>query len=98
MLVEVVPQVRELKPEYIRIDHIYDAFDVVSGTSGSLSYDWTGLDKAVDSILATGAKPFLSLSYMPSAISQGDMVSQPKNWSDWGAVVSETIKHYSGVS
>lgn len=97
MLSGVIPEVRALKPEYIRIDHIYDAFNVVSGSSGNLSFDWSGLDKAVDSILATGAKPFLSLSYMPSVIAKGDMVSQPNNWNDWGVVVSETIKHYSGV-
>lgn len=96
MVVNVIPEVKALKPEYIRIDHIYDAYNVVSGTSGSLRYDWTGLDKAVDSILATGAKPFLSLSYMPTAISQGDMVAQPRNWDDWGQVVAETIKHFSG--
>ena len=96
MVANVIPEVKTLKPEYIRIDHIYDAYNVVSGTSGNLSYNWTSLDKAVDSILATGAKPFLSLSYMPAAIAQGDMVSQPRNWNDWGEVVATTIKHFSG--
>ncbi|HOX96313.1 MAG TPA: glycosyl hydrolase [Candidatus Woesebacteria bacterium] len=96
MIANVVPEVKALQPAYIRIDHIYDAFKVVSGTSGNLSYDWSGLDRAVDSILATGAKPMLSLSYMPTAISKGDMVSTPRDWNDWGQVVGATIKHFSG--
>ncbi len=96
MLAGVTREVKALQPEYIRLDHIYDAYRVVSLNGGTLSYDWSGLDRAVDSILATGAKPFLSLSYMPEAIAKGDIVSAPKNWSDWGAVVAETIKHFSG--
>jgi hypothetical protein len=96
MIASVVPEVKRLKPEYIRIDHIYDAFNVVSGTSGNLSYDWSRLDGAVDSILATGAKPMLSLSYMPTAISKGDMVSTPRDWNDWGSVTAATVKHFSG--
>lgn len=96
MLEPVVAAVRTLRPEYIRLDHIYDAFKVVSRVDGQLSYDWSGLDKAVDVILATGAKPFLALSYMPDAISTGDMVSPARDWNDWGQVVQATIQHYSG--
>jgi len=96
MIKDVIGEVRALRPEVIRIDHIYDAFNVVSGESGNLRYDWSGLDGAVDSILATGAKPMLSLSYMPTVISSGDIVSLPRNWEDWGQVVQATIEHYSG--
>ncbi len=98
MLGSVVDQVRALKPEYIRLDHIYDAFNVVSGGSGNLQYNWSGLDEAVDKILATGAKPMLSLSYMPLSISSGDIISPPRDWNDWGQVVQATIEHYSGRS
>ena len=98
MLASVVEEVKELNPEYIRLDHIYDAFKVVSRTDGRLTYDWTGLDKAIEVILATGAKPFLSLSYMPIVISSGDMIAPAKDWSEWGQVVQATIEHYSGRS
>jgi len=98
MLASVVEEVKELSPEYIRLDHIYDAFKVVSRTDGHLTYDWTGLDKAIEVILATGAKPFLSLSYMPIVISSGDMIAPAKDWSEWGQVVQATIEHYSGRS
>lgn len=96
MLGNVTAQVKELRPEYIRLDHIYDAFKVVSRNGDQLTYNWSGLDKAVDEILATGAKPFLSLSYMPDAISSGDMLAVPKNWGDWSSVIQATIEHFSG--
>lgn len=98
MLASVIPEVRGLRPEYIRLDHIYDAFNVVSKEGGQLSYNWTGLDAAVNSILATGAKPFLALSYMPKAISRGDIVDLPSDWNDWSRVVQATVEHFSGRS
>lgn len=98
MIAPVADAVRALRPEYIRLDHIYDAFKVVAKNGDQLTYNWTGLDGAVDTILATGAKPFLSLSYMPEAIATGDMVSPAKDWNEWGQVVQATIEHYSGVN
>lgn len=98
MIGPVVDDVRALRPEYIRLDHIYDAFKVVSRKDGGLTYDWSGLDKAVDEILATGARPFLSLSYMPDAISSGDMIAPARDWGEWGQVVKATIERYSGRS
>ncbi|OGD83311.1 hypothetical protein A2572_03570 [Candidatus Collierbacteria bacterium RIFOXYD1_FULL_40_9] len=96
MLAGVVPQVKALRPEYIRLDHIYDAFKVVDKKDGQIVYNWTGLDEAVRVILSTGAKPFLSLSYMPTAIGTGDMISAAADWNEWGSVVQATIEHYSG--
>jgi hypothetical protein len=98
MIANVIPQVKALKPEYIRIDHIYDAYKVVSRNGGQLVYDWSGLDGAVTSILATGAKPFLSLSYMPEVIAKGDMVSPARDWNEWEQVVEATIQHFSGLT
>ncbi len=98
MIAGVIPEVRNLKPEYIRIDHIYDAYKVVSRNGGQLVYDWSRLDGAVASIIATGAKPFLSLSYMPEVIAKGDMVSPARDWNEWGQVVGATIQHYSGIN
>lgn len=96
MLGNVIGEIKSLRPEYIRLDHIYDAFKVVSRDGGGLRYDWSGLDAAVNEILATGAKPMLSLSYMPPAISKGDIIDLPSDWGEWGQVVRATIEHYSG--
>lgn len=86
-----------LKPKYVRIDHLYDLYDTVKKENGQLIFNWTELDKVVNQILASGAKPFLSLSYMPPAIAQnGDITAPPVDWNDWSTVVRETIQHYSG--
>ncbi len=89
-------EVTALQPAYIRIDHIYDQFDVVSGTPGNLQFNWTKLDATVKKITDTGAMPFFSLSYMPAALASGDTTSVPKSWTDWQLLVQKTIEHYSG--
>lgn len=90
------PQVQAIKPAYIRIDHIYDGFNIVSKTGGQLTYNWSELDRLVDKITAIGSVPFFSLSYMPPVISRGDIVDEPKNYADWSDLVQRTIEHYSG--
>ena len=96
-LAPVAGLVSELNPEYIRIDHIYDFYDIVAGTSGSLTFNFTKLDLIIDDILATGAKPYIALSYMPPAISSGDIVSPPRSYADWQLTVQRTVEHISGT-
>lgn len=95
----VIGQGKSLSPAYVRIDHIYDFYNVVSRKeNGSLAFDWAGLDRQVDDIARMGAVPFLSLSYMPSAIARGgDPVGVPDRWEEWALVVQRTVEHYSGI-
>jgi len=93
----LVPAIKALKPQYIRIDHIYDFYDIVKGTPGNLTFDFSKLDPLIDDITATGAKPYIALSYMPPAISSGDILAVPKQWSDWQLTVQKTIEHISGT-
>ncbi len=97
MLSPTVGQMKQLNPSYIRLDHIFDDdyYGVVSGSSGNLQFNWSKLDEAVNDILAMGAKPFLSLGYMPSAIASSK-IDKPHNWDDWFALVKATVEHYSG--
>lgn len=93
----VVSQVAALRPRYLRLDHIFDFYGVVGGqNNGRMIYDFTRLDRLVEDILKTGAKPMFSLSYMPPVISSGDVTSPPVFWSDWREIVKTTIEHYSG--
>ncbi len=98
MLANVVPQMSQLYPRYIRLDHIYDFYDVVArDQNNQLTFNWQKLDITVCDILRSGAKPFLSLGYMPPALSSdGSLISAPQNWSDWALVVQKTIERYSG--
>lgn len=93
----LVPKVKALKPEYIRIDHIYDFYEIVKGSPGNITFDFSKMDPIIDDILATGAKPYIALSYMPPAISAGDIVDKPVNWADWQLTIQKTIEHYSGT-
>ncbi len=94
MLSSALPQVAALSPQYIRLDHIYDFFDVYKSPG---NYDFSGLDQAVNSILQTGAKPMLSLSYTPSSLAQnGSIIDPPKDWNEWQSLIRATVEHYSG--
>lgn len=81
--------------KYVRIDHLYDGYGVVDKKDGRLVYNWTKLDALVGDIVAAGAKPYFSLSYMPTAISKSDILDFPVNWGEWGQVVAATVGHYS---
>ncbi|MFC1626746.1 hypothetical protein ACFL1P_00915 [Patescibacteria group bacterium] len=97
MIGPVKQEVTALKPKYIRLDHIYDHHDVVHRSGDSLSYDFSRLDQAVQTILATGAKPVLALSFMPAVIAKdGVIINPPNDWNEWAQVVRRTIEHYSG--
>lgn len=92
----ITAKVSELKPQYIRLDHIYDFYDIVHKDGDQLSFDFSKFDPILDQIKATGATPFIALSYMPPAISSGDIISAPNNYSDWQLTVQKTIEHVSG--
>lgn len=78
-------QLRQLQPEYIRIDHLFDYYQVDQGNG---QYDFSRLDQAVNSILVTGAIPMLSLSYTPDS-------KEPSDWNQWNKLVEATARHYS---
>ncbi len=93
----IANQVRALHPTYIRIDHIYDFYDIVGGSPGNITFNFSKLDALLDDIAAVGATPYISLSYMPPAISTGDIVAPPQRYEDWALVVQRTIEHISGT-
>lgn len=99
MIAPIRSQVAALKPKFIRIDHIYDYYNVVGRNGNELTFDFSRLDPVIDTILATGAKPVIALSYMPSVIARdGSVVNPPNNWDEWAIVVQKTIERYSGRS
>lgn len=97
MLNAAIAKMQPLNPKYIRLDHIYDFYNVVKRESSGFRYDFSLLDKTVDDILAMGALPFFSLSYMPSEFTNsGSVIDAPIEWSWWQELVKETIEHFSG--
>jgi len=96
-LTPLIPKVKALKPEYIRIDHLYDFYVQVDRQEGQLVFNFTKLDQIINDILSTGAKPYIALSYMPQSISNSDIIDTPQNYHDWQVVVQRTIEHVSGT-
>lgn len=93
MIGPVAPLLARLQPEVIRIDHLFDFYNVDHG--GGV-YDFSGLDIAIASILKTGAVPMLSLSYTTNSQSvTGQNAGQPKDWNQWYALVKATAHRYS---
>jgi len=97
MLANVVSKVSGLYPKYIRLDHIYDFYNVVSrDSSNNLKINFSQLDQTVCDIYHTGAKPFFSLGYMPPTMSNDEsLIGKPKNWNEWSFLVQKTVEHYS---
>jgi hypothetical protein len=86
-LLQVTDRVKVLKPSYIRIDHVFDY------------YNEQELAQVVQDITATGAKPFIALSYMPPQMAKGgDITAYPNNWADWENLVQKTVEKISGRS
>ncbi len=97
MLSSVTDKISVLKPKYIRLDHVFDSYDLVSKDgSGNLIFNWVNLDQTISDIIKTGAKPFISLSYMPPVISSGNVTDYPLDWNDWQKTVTTTVEHLSG--
>lgn len=97
MLANVLSDTAELSPRYIRIDHMYDFYDVVrKDRLGSLVFQWDQLDATVCDILRIGARPFFSLGYMPELLStDGSLIDAPRNWQEWELLVQSTVERYS---
>ncbi len=69
---------------------------------GNPVYDWTGIDKVYDMLIADGLKPFVELSFMPTplAFDPDDTIffyrantSPPKDYGKWSALVAEFARH-----
>ncbi len=93
MIKPIIPLLRPLEPKIIRIDHIFDYYQVDQGQG---NYDFSRLDQAINSILLTGAKPMLSLSYTTAEMTiNGQNAGEPKDWNQWYQLVKATAARYS---
>lgn len=89
-LLSVVGNVKKLDPDYIRIDHIFDFYNLKDN-------DWGEFDGYMNDIRSTGATPLISLSYMPASMAKnGDITELPNNWAEWENLVQKTVEHVSG--
>lgn len=93
MIKPVIGQIRTLQPKLIRVDHLFDYYQVYQGPN---NYDFSKLDGVVQSILLTGAKPMLSISYTTADMAEnGQNAGAPKDWNQWYQLVKATANRYS---
>lgn len=63
----------ELGFKYLRFhDLFHDALGTVRRVDGQIVYDWTRIDQLYDAMLANGVRPFVELSFTPSALKTSD--------------------------
>ena len=65
--------VEETGFRYLRFHAIFhDVLDTVRKEDGRLVYDWTGIDRLYDDLLARHIKPFVELGFTPKAMATTD--------------------------
>ncbi|WP_210521122.1 GH39 family glycosyl hydrolase [Hymenobacter terricola] len=69
---------------------------------GQAVYNWQYIDKLYDFLLSINVKPFVELSFMPSALKSNDKtvfwwkanVSPPKSYEKWEALITALTRHF----
>src|SRR3954453_2244981 len=94
--------VDELGFRYLRFHAIFhDALGTVKQTpDGRITYDWTGIDKLYDNLLARHIKPFVELGFTPQALKTSENkifwwngnTSHPKSEA-WHDLIAAFISH-----
>ncbi len=72
------------------------------GDDGKPVYDWSGVDRVYDMLIADGLRPFVELSFMPLplAFDPDETIffyqahaSVPRDYRKWGALITEFARH-----
>lgn len=94
---------RRLGFSHIRFHGIFnDEMMVYTETAdGEPIYNWAYVDKLYDFLLQAGIRPFVALSFMPSALARSKEtifwwrghIAPPRDQNKWNALVREFIRH-----
>ena len=84
-------EIRALQPRLIRL-FLQEYFDLLPSRG---RYHFDTLDRSVDLILQTGAKPLMAIAFKPRLLFAVDQDKvHPNNWTEWEQLVYEVVKHY----
>lgn len=91
MIDGVVDQIANLHPQTIRL--FVQSYYRIYPAHGR--YHWDTLDKAIETILATGAKPIMCLTLKPKALYPkiDQNIVFPTSWKDWDGLIYQLVKH-----
>ncbi|XHS77370.1 beta-xylosidase [Burkholderiaceae bacterium UC74_6] len=81
-------------------DIFHDKLGTVRIVDGRVSYDFSGIDKLYDDLLARGIKPFVELGFTPAALKTSDQTifywkgntSRPQH-GPWGELIEAFARH-----
>jgi hypothetical protein len=93
MIDGVIPQIAQLHPQTISL-FIMEYFNLYPRHG---EYSWNKLDKALDAIRATGAKPIMCLCIKPKVLypKVDQKVVFPSSWEEWESLISNLVRHCS---
>jgi hypothetical protein len=87
-----VAEIRALKPGLIRL-FIQEYFDLLPEAG---RYHFDTLDRSVDTILATGAKPVMCICFKPRVLfpKVNHDIVEPEDYGAWEELVFNLVRHY----
>jgi beta-xylosidase len=85
-------EVRALRPKMVRL-FIQEYFNLLPAKG---KYNFATLDRSVDLILSTGAKPLMSINFKPRVLYPkiDQDVVEPNDWGEWQRLITALVKHY----
>ena len=93
----------ELGFRYVRFHGLLsDDIGTVVEQHGQLLYSFFNADQIIDFLLTIGMKPFVELSFMPTALASGSRtvfhyrgnVTPPKDYGQWAALIHALVGHW----
>ncbi len=83
-------------------DLLSDSMGTLVNEENRLLYSFFNVDQICDFLLSIGMKPFVELSFMPSALASGDTVvfkyranvTPPKDYKQWAALIKDLFTHW----
>ena len=95
----------EIGFKYIRFHGLlHDDMGVYSETpDGQPRHNWQYIDSLYDSLLAMNIRPFVEISFMPSALASSNQavfwwkanVSPPKSYERWDDLIKDLVRHWT---
>ena len=89
---ERVAEIRALRPRLVRL-FIQEYFDLLPARG---TYHFASLDRSVDLILKTGAKPLMNIDFKPGLLYPriDQDVVEPNDWAEWERLIVALVQHY----
>ena len=93
----------ELGFQYVRFHGLLsDDMGTLVREKNELLYSFFNTDKVFDSLLSIGVKPFVELSFMPTALASGKKtvfnykanVTPPRDYKQWATLIQKLVSHW----